>query len=211
MVGPIVRITPCELHINDPSFCDEMFSFRAKLDRDVNATQQFGMDDATVFTVPHDSHKIRRSALAPFFGRNVILTSSYGSIITRKVEKLCSRIQEHYKTRQPMNLGLAFKCLATDIITEYALGYSYDLLDTPDYSAAWFEAQRGAGESVLFGKHFPRLIPLLRSLPCWLITRLSPQMGKTLIRGKVRCRSLRKVELPANAVCRISEHRSPEL
>lgn len=180
-----MRIKPYELHINDPYFSDDLFSFKAKLDRDVGATQHFGMDDATVFTVPYNEHKYRRAALAPFFGRNMVLTPNCTNIVTRQVERLCSRIEEHRGTKQPMNIGLAFKCLATDVISEYALGNSYDLLDTPDFSAAWFEAQRGTGEYVLLGKHFPLLIPLLRRLPSALITLLSPEMGKSLARGKV--------------------------
>ena len=171
--------------MNDPSFSDEIFSFKAKLDRYVGATQHFGMDDATVFTVTYENHRVRRGALAPFFARNAILTSTCGSVIGEKVDTLCSRIEEHCVTKQPLNLGLAFKCLATDVITGYALGASFDLLNTPDFSAAWFEAQRGSGEFVLLGKHFPWLIPLLRRLPQWLVTILSPEMGKSLARGKV--------------------------
>ena len=185
--GSIVRITPHELHINDPSFSDEIYSFKAKLDRYEGATQHFGMDDATVFTVPYDKHKLRRAALAPFFARNIVSTSNYGDLIQDKVEKLCSRIEGFRGTNQPMNIGLAFRCLATDVISEYALGKSYDLLDTPDFSAAWFEAQRDTGRFVLLAKHFPWLIPLLRRLPAWLITMLSPEMGKSLANGKVSC------------------------
>ena len=184
--GPIVRITPHELHISEPSFSDELYSFKAKLDRYEGATRHFGMDDATVFTVPYDKHKLRRSAMAPFFARNVVSTSSYSHLIQEKVEKLCSRIEHFREKNQPMNIGLAFKCLATDVISEYALGKSYDLLDTPDFSAAWFEAQRDTGRFVLLAKHFPRLIPLLRQLPAWLITMLSPEMGKSLANGDVK-------------------------
>ena len=208
MTGPIVRITPHELHINDPSFTDDIFSFKSKLDRYAGATQYFGMDDATVFTVPYDKHRLRRGALAPFFGRNMFLTSSYANIIQGKVEKLCSRIEKHRETKQPMNLGLAFRCLATDVITDYALGDSYDLLDAPDFNAAWFEAQRGASEIVLLCKHFPWLMPLLRYLPSWLATLLSPEMGKSLARGKVGCLLFKIDALLTGSWCRLLKPKS---
>ena len=86
-----------------------------------------------------------------------------------------------------MNLGLAFKCLVTDVISEYALGTSLDLMDTPDFDVAWSKAQRRFGEFALLGKHFPWLIPLLRRLPSWFITMLSPGMGKLLGRMEVSC------------------------
>ena len=180
-----MRITPHELHVNDPYFSDDLFSFKTKLDRHVGATQHFSMDDATVFTVPYDKHKVRRGAIAPFFNRNAASTSAYGDIIRDKVEKLCSRIEGFRGTSEPLNLGYAFRCLVTDVISEVALGTSYALLSTPDFSAAWLEAQRATGESVLWGKHFPWLIPSLRRLPSRLIIMLSPQMGKSLEKGKV--------------------------
>lgn len=175
------------MHVDDPLFSDDLFSFRAKLDRYEGATRQFGMDDATVFTVPHDKHKARRGALAPFFARNIVSLSSYQDMVRNKVEKLCFRIEQFRGNKQPLNLGLAFKCLATDVISEYALGTSYDLLETPDFSAPWFESQRATGESVLTAKHFPWLIPLVGHLPSQLITTLNTEMGKTLARGKVGC------------------------
>ena len=187
VTGPIVRITPHELHINDPYFSDDLFSFKERFDRHKGVVQHFGMDFATVFTVPYDSHKIRRGALAPFFGRNMVSTLSNEDIIRRKVERLCCRIEEYCELKQPMNLGLALKCLVTDVISEYALGTSYDLMDTPDFGVARFEAQRRTGEFAVLGKHFPWLIPVLRRLPSWLITMLSPGMGKLLGRMKVSC------------------------
>lgn len=89
-------------------------------------------------------------------------------------------------TQQPVNLGLAFKCLATDVVSDYALGESYNLIETPDFSVKWFEVQRDTGELVLFAKHFPWLVPLLRHLPSTLIALLATEMGHFLTKAKVR-------------------------
>ena len=153
------------------------------------------MDGATVFTVPHDKHRMKRGALAPFFGRNVVLAPGYGSIVTRNVEKFCSRLDGHHKAKRPISLQLAFTCLATDVITEYALGRSYNYLDTPDYSAGWFEAQRSAGEFVLLAKHFPWLIPLLGPLPAWFVAKFNPPMADLIGRVEVRWRGLERHHL----------------
>lgn len=159
-LGPIVRINPRELSIDDPDFLlDEVFAFKSKLDRYQGATKHFAMDDATVFTVPHDLHRLRRGPLASFFSRSMVSQSQ--DLIRNKVEKLCSRITEFQGTKQPIDLSLAFRCLTTDVVTQYALSKSYALLDTPDFSPAWFRAVLESGEFALVGKHFWWLVS------CW--------------------------------------------
>ena len=63
-IGPTVLISPKEIHINDPLLSDELYSFKAKRDRDYGVKRHFGMDDATVFTASHDLYRLRRAALA---------------------------------------------------------------------------------------------------------------------------------------------------
>ena len=122
-----MRINPCELSVDDPDFLlDEVFAFKSKLDRYPGATNHFAMDDATVFTVPHGLHRLRRGPLASFFSRSMVSQSQ--DLIRSKVERLCSRITEFQATKQPINLSLAFRCLTTDVVTQYALSKSYDLL-----------------------------------------------------------------------------------
>ena len=140
------------------------------------------MNDATVFSAPYEKHRILRSALAPFFGRNMILTSAVGDIVRNHVERFCNRLEAQRESQQDLNIGLAFKCLVSDIITEYALGTPYRLLDTPDFSPSWFEIQRATGEFALLAKHFPKLIPVLRHVPAplWFVKMIFPGMGKLL-------------------------------
>ena len=141
------------------------------------------MDDATVFTVPHDLHRLRRGPLASFFSQTMVSQSQ--DLIRNKVEILCSRIAAFRGTKQPIDLALAFRCLTTDVVTQYALSKSYGLLDTPGFSPAWFKAVLESGEFALVGKHFPWLIPLIQRLPSWLITKLNPEMGRFLAYSEV--------------------------
>lgn len=182
--GPVVRITPHEIHVNDPDFfSDELFSFNAKLDRYPEATKQFGIPDSTLFTVPHELHKSRRAALAPFFSRSTI--TKLESVIRGKVEKLCERMQTFIESQEPLELALAYRCLTTDVVTEYALGESYHQLDSPDFSVQWFEALRDSGEVALLAKHVTWLLPLMNSLPLFIVKMLNPEMGKSLAKNKV--------------------------
>lgn len=173
--GPIVRINPHELSIDDPDFLlDEVFAFKSKLDRYEGATKHFAMSDATVFTVSHDLHKLRRGPLASFFSRSMVSQSE--DLIRNKVGKLCSRITGFQGTEQPIDLSLAFRCLTTDVVTQHVLSKSYGLLSTPDFSPAWFEAVRESGEFAVVGKHFPWLVSCRCQATCGrLVQRLEPQ------------------------------------
>lgn len=51
-LGPIVRISPHELHINDPFFSEDLYSFKGRLDRYTGAAKHFGMDDVRAFAAP---------------------------------------------------------------------------------------------------------------------------------------------------------------
>ena len=180
-----MRVSPRDIHINDPSFSDDLYSFKGKLDRDYGVTKHFNMDDATVFTVSHELHRLHRAALAPYFSRHMLLSPAKDGVVQSKVEILCARFEQARDTHEAIDLNLAFKCLATDVITEYALGKSYDLLHTPDFSVKWFEAQRDTGRFTLFAKHFPWLIPLLRRLPVSFVASLHTEMGQALTKAKV--------------------------
>ena len=174
-LGPILRINPHELSIDDPDFLlDEVFAFKSKLDRYPGAVTHFAMSDATVFTVSHELHRLRRGPLASFFSRSMVLQSQ--DLMRDKVRELCLRITGFQGTKQPIDLSLAFRCLTTDVVTRYSLSKSHALLDTPDFSPAWFRAVREGGEFALLGKHFPGLVSYgFRGISGWLIQHFEPQ------------------------------------
>ncbi|GAB1740061.1 hypothetical protein NU219Hw_g4981t1 [Hortaea werneckii] len=64
--GPIVRISPREVHIDDPAFFDTFYS-NSKLDKDAWFYRAFGDNGAAVGTASWEQHKARRGAMAKFF------------------------------------------------------------------------------------------------------------------------------------------------
>ena len=79
-----------------------------------------------------------------------------------------------------LNLRNLFTCLTTDIITEYALARSYDLLSTPDLSPKWRQTFESGLRKVHCFKHFPWLWRIVHSVPDRLITAVSPDFQLTL-------------------------------
>ena len=68
--GPIIRISPWELHISDPDFYDTIYASSAsghKRDKYDWFTKSFGLDKSVFGTPQHHLHKIRRAALSTYF------------------------------------------------------------------------------------------------------------------------------------------------
>ena len=73
--GPIVRVTPHELHVNDPTFFSELYgpSTRSKpMDKSEKFRYRFGIPNATFSTSLAEQHQERRAALNPFFSKQRI-------------------------------------------------------------------------------------------------------------------------------------------
>ena len=119
----------------------------------------------------------------PFFSKSMII--KLDDMIHSKMEKLCSWTRDHRGANQPIDLGLGFRCLTTDVVTGYACAESYDLLDSSYLSPGWFRALRDSGPVALFDKHMPWLLPFMNSLPLWLVKILNPEMATSLAKSKI--------------------------
>ena len=66
--GPIIRITPHEIHVSDPAFYGTLYaSARHKRNRDPYHTNAISVPGSVLASPPHDLHRRRRAALSPLF------------------------------------------------------------------------------------------------------------------------------------------------
>ncbi|TVY15657.1 Cyrochrome P450 monooxygenase [Lachnellula arida] len=174
--GPIVRINPFELHVDDPDgdFYHVVFSGTAVRNKNPYEIAQFGTNDTGFGTVDHYLHRKRRHALNPFFSTASI--DRLEPIMQTMIEKLCTRIDEAQKSRTPLNMRLVYLCYTTDFITTYALNSSWNHLDSPDFSPLWCRTIKETGAMSKWTKQFPFLYGFLTSMPDWLVGRLNPGM-----------------------------------
>ena len=170
--GPVVRISPTEVHISDPPFADTLFSKTVKRDRYKPHRDRFGMRESALNTTEHDLHKLRRGAMSKMFSKRYILALE--PIIREKVENCSARLEEFKNAKAVLDLRLLFTCLTTDIITEYVLARSYDLLSTPDLSPKWRDTFAGGLRASRWFKHFPFIWIFVRGVPPAVITFFAP-------------------------------------
>lgn len=136
------------------------------------------MPQSTFNTIDADLHKLRRGAIAPFFSKRSILALE--PMLKDKVDKVCTRLTEFQKIKQPIDLRLLFSCMTTDIITEYAFPHCFDLLSSPDLAPEWRETFASGLRNFQWFKHYPFLWQVIRSIPDKAMTWLSPDMKITI-------------------------------
>jgi cytochrome P450 len=131
--GPIIRISPNAIHINDPDFYD-IYSgkVREKRDKYPWALPHFNTPQAIVATIEHNHHHLRRGAVAQFFSKANIRRLDY--VIKDNVQKFLGRLKDFEESGEPVNILNGFKAVTSDILTTYAFGESHCFLDLHNFN-----------------------------------------------------------------------------
>lgn len=184
-----MRISPHELHVNDPEFYDQLYGTTLKLDKNPWITKQFGNQLSTMGTASHDLHKLRRKAIAPFLSSTRIIQLE--GLITSKIEKLCNLFSRARDSKTALNIYSAYRATAVDIISDYCMAESWDFLDKSDFGRDWFRMIRNGSEAGFLLRQFPWFLPALKKLPYEWVIWLFPDAAATLGLHKVSLLSAR--------------------
>ena len=160
--GPIIRINPFELHVKDPDWYDELYTSNRRRDKSAWFVGRSG-GNSIFGTIPHDHHRLRRSALNPFFSKRSIVAIE--PLIQDKVNKLCDAVGGYIKSGEPFELQTAYMALTLDVISHYAFGESFGLLEEEGFSPEWKKALLDMIEAGTVNRHFPWLADCLMMLP----------------------------------------------
>lgn len=161
--GPIVRISPFELHVNDPAFYDQLYRQDGRWNKDAWAYDAFSAKGPTICTPDHDLHKARRQALAPFFSKAKIVSRQ--ELIYRNVSRLCERIAKFAQSEQLLNLGAATSAFTRDVATEFLLGRTYNNLEQEDFNIGVTHFAQDSGHVWRMTKHVRWFGPTMRKVP----------------------------------------------
>jgi len=173
--GPVVRITPNEIHLSDSSNHDKIHHIGSKFYKDDEFYRCLGLETAAVVTPSNELHRIRRGRLAPMFSRAKVLELE--DVVQARTEKLCGRIAEAFEAGGSVNLHYGFRAVSVDVITEYAWGNCYELLSRPNFGKEYFDSVSILSRQIWTNQQFPFLDPIMRSFPLWLAMRLFPTIG----------------------------------
>ncbi|KAI1872361.1 uncharacterized protein JN550_004080 [Neoarthrinium moseri] len=174
--GPIIRISPHELHVNDAAFFDTLYNRQEgvwhKYDWSVDA---FATKGATLWTADHTLHKNRRLPLGPFFSK--VKVSSQQDMIMRHVQALFDRLSSFAASKKTVDLGAAFTAFVRDVVNEYIFGKHYNDLGKEDFDAGMVVAAQAGGLLWRITKFIRFFGPFMRSIPPqWIMAVSDPVM-----------------------------------
>lgn len=166
--GPILRISPHELHVSDPAFFETLYSYEGRWHKYDWAVNAWAAKYATIFTADHELHKARRQPLNPFFSKSKV--AGRQSLIWKHIQKLSYRLSGFATSGKVINLGAATTALTRDVANDFVLNKSYNSLDREDFDIAQLIASHGAGSMWRLSKHLRWVAPTMRSVPVdWMI------------------------------------------
>ncbi|KAI4659907.1 uncharacterized protein J4E79_005709 [Alternaria viburni] len=171
--GPLVRVNPDHLSLNDPFFYTEIYSGAG---RKMNKHPELSQTVATsvVSTKDHDLHRQRRGYIANMFSKKSI--SDLENVVQSKVDKLVMLMKQAYRTEETLIGHLMFGSLAVDIISHYAYGESFGDLDKPGLPCELQRDVKGVALTLNLRKFFPAMDAVLMRIPAWLIVRINPSI-----------------------------------
>ena len=172
--GPIIRISPYEIHINDPEFIDEIYPGSGKRScKYVWAMKMFGLRYAFLVTESHELHRVRRGAFAHYLSKASLMRLEPG--IQAVVAKLVSRLQGIKGTGKVINLLDVYASLTGDVIGQYAFAKPYGFLDDEEFSPFWHETMMNVSQNGHLLKQFGWLQPMMEAMPEWLVRIVQPR------------------------------------
>ncbi|KAF1993035.1 cytochrome P450 [Amniculicola lignicola CBS 123094] len=174
--GPIVRINPWEVHIADPDFVQVLFASNSQFDKKIEWKYRTGIPHSSFDTIEHQHHRMRRSAVAPFFSKQKILGIT--DFISQKAQRLCDRLETEFAgSGRPAILNNCFTAMTFDVITHYAFARSFEYMEDPNFEAPFTNAAKELATTLHTMGHFPWLLSLLQGLPQKWSVAMNPAMG----------------------------------
>ncbi|KAH7348389.1 cytochrome P450 [Rhexocercosporidium sp. MPI-PUGE-AT-0058] len=196
--GPIIRISPWEIHISDPEFYDTVYASSAsghRRDKYDWFTKSFGMDNSVFATHKHDLHRVRRSALAPFF--SMASVRRLQPVIQGRLDLLLERLRGFRDKDEVLMASWAFAAYTNDIVMEYCFGRCDNRLEAEDFDPSYRDASFFGSTAGSFMKHAPWVNNLMQALPMWAAASLHPAMASFMAQKRDNLAQIKDIQASA--------------
>lgn len=168
-----MRISPYELHINDPRYFNQLYSATSRLDKYAWYYRWVKSPLSVVATQSHEHHSLRRRAMSQFFSESSV--ARLEPQLRDEIKKLLARIQQHKEDNKPVDLSSAFRSVAIDMITDYCFPISYNFIDKPDFARSFYQTIRNLSQIALWHRHFPFVFDVLQLIPRSILGFVDPE------------------------------------
>jgi hypothetical protein len=174
--GPVVRITPWEIHIKDPDFYSTLYAGPGRHRNKDPWFSSISYPLSLFSTESHELHRPRRRVLAEFFKKNSVYQLE--PTIQANMRALCKQFSAASESTKPLELHAAFYSFAADCLSQYAFGTSegFHYLDEPEIPDTWKLSMTAMFNFCRLNRHFPVPSSAARHIPS-LVSWLVPPYG----------------------------------
>ncbi|KAF3490689.1 putative cytochrome P450 [Arthroderma uncinatum] len=180
--GPIVRINPDELHIDDPEYWNDIYcssTISRPMDKPPKFKYRFGIPEATFSTSLAEQHRERRAALSPFFSKQHIRTLN--DKLLEIVERISHRLSTEYAgTGQVISVSDMWSSMTCDVITDLAFNRSANCSAAPEFKSPLSLGMRSLVWTSHWNAHFKFLVDVMDWIPEGILGFLAPPMKPLL-------------------------------
>ncbi|KAJ6107384.1 hypothetical protein N7523_008707 [Penicillium sp. IBT 18751x] len=171
--GPIIRITPREIHIKDSHYYDEIYASNLRRrEKDALVVKKFDLDGSGFSAISPELHRQRRAPLERFFSKAAV--AKIENSIRSRLDKFCDHLRRAHASHKVVPLDAGFSALTSDIIHQYSFGFNSGNLDQEDFN----EHVRDGINALFTQSHiaffFPILPMIINALPLPLLEKLNP-------------------------------------
>ena len=171
--GPIVRISPNEVHIQDSDFYHTLYS--QKLDKTKRWGRKWGNSPTAFVTYKHEAHRPRRAAVNPFFSTRRI--ALYSPTIQKRVNRLCDRLEKEFaRSGQVLVMDDMWGCLTSDTVVEYCLDRPYHFIELPNFRAPFVKSMYDLMDGIHVASQFSWVMLMFDNLPDSVVRTIQPKM-----------------------------------
>jgi cytochrome P450 len=157
--GPVVRISPTEIHLADPDNYEKIYYVGSKApSKAPYFYDSFGLNTAAFSTASHELHSIRRAVINRVFSRKTVLELE--GIVQEKTVKLVKRMNGLLAEKKPVDLHHGYRALSADVICDYAFDNDSKQLESPTFAASFYEMAEDLLVRGRILQAFPFLLPL---------------------------------------------------
>ncbi|KAJ9138718.1 Cytochrome P450 [Pleurostoma richardsiae] len=170
--GPVVRISPNGLHVQDLSFYREVYSHGTKYMKDPSFYEAFGVKHSLLMFVNQAEHKERYDIIKSVFSRQSIekLAPSVLSIVERGLKRAQQTIDEG----RPWDIQQVYRSVTVDTVTRVLFDKSLNLIESEDPNPPFLRAMDTFSDRVMTAKHLPVLNRIAVRLPLSFANLVAP-------------------------------------
>lgn len=144
--GPVIRIGPDDLHINDPEVFQDVTRVGSKFLKDPKFYNFISFPSTSIGLTDPVAHRIRRQVLTPAFSPARV--QELAPFVKKKVDRLMARLEGFAKSSAPIDVNAASKAFTMDIISKILFGQEVGCLDEEDFRNDFVRYIREAFEMV---------------------------------------------------------------